>query len=335
MPAKTSKAPSSKKRSAAKRTTKSTKSTRTSQTVQPVLSKREEKAAAKLAAQRAKIEAKEKQLQERAAAQQRKIEEKAAVKEAKLQAKEAARAKKLRAKARKKKGTASNKNAAQRKPAAVTNTQRAPQRASATKNGAKRRNAANVITVIRIVLAFVWLGLFELFIEPPSVLTLTTTRFAEFSIPILIFAGAFFIIALTDCLDGYFARKHNDISNFGVFLDPIADKILVLCGLLLLMQYGYINIWVVIIIASREFLVGGLRMCVAEKGVIIAANGLGKAKTILTMSSIIGFLIYMALPPLLLATIVIFWLSQIILMFAIFFTIWSGLEYYAEFKKYI
>lgn len=193
----------------------------------------------------------------------------------------------------------------------------------------------NAITIIRIILAFAWLALFELLVEPPSVVALQITRFASFSTPILIFAAAFLLIALTDLLDGYCARKKNKISNFGIFLDPIADKILVLCGLLLLMQYGYVNIWVIVIIVSREFLVAGMRMCVAEKGVVVGANGLGKAKTAITILAILGFLVYMALPPLLLATIVLFWVSQFLLLFAIFFTIWSGLEYYVECKHYL
>lgn len=193
----------------------------------------------------------------------------------------------------------------------------------------------NTITLIRIILAFAWLAACEIFIEPPAILNLATTRFALISIEPLILAGVFFLIALTDFFDGYFARKNDAISNLGIFLDPIADKILILCGLLFLMQYGYINIWAVLIIVVREFLVSGMRMSVAEKGVVVAASGIGKTKTALTMAAVVGFFIYMGLPPLLLASTIVFWVSQILLLFAIFFTIWSGLEYFAENKKYL
>lgn len=193
----------------------------------------------------------------------------------------------------------------------------------------------NIITLVRIILAFVWLAACELLIESPATLNILTVRFAAISIQPLILAGVFFLIALTDFLDGYFARKNDAISNLGIFLDPIADKILILCGLLFLMQYGYINIWAVLIIVAREFLVSGMRMSVAEKGVVVAASGIGKTKTALTMAAVVGFFIYMGLPPLLLASTIVFWVSQILLLFAIFFTIWSGLEYFAENKKYL
>lgn len=238
------------------------------------------------------------------------------------------------------KTAAANRTKAVKKGAAPHVEKKAKAKQGAQTGDKKQRKVStfitpNFLTVVRIILAFAWLALFDLFIEPPSVMSLQITRFASVNVPILIFAGAFLLIAFTDLLDGYYARKKNKVSSFGIFLDPIADKILVICSLLLLMQYNYINIWVIVIIASREFLVAGIRMCVAEKGIVAAANGLGKAKTVITILAIFGFFVYMALPPLLLATIILFWLCQFLLLFAIFFTIWSGIEYYTEYKRYL
>lgn len=225
------------------------------------------------------------------------------------------------------------KSVAASKKMAKTARKTAQRKTASTAKGHKI--SPNTITLIRIILAFVWLAACEIFIEPPSILNVVVTRFASISLAPLILAAVFFVIALTDFLDGYFARKNDSISNLGIFLDPIADKILVLCGLLFLMQYGYVNIWAVVIIVAREFLVSGMRMSVAKKGVVVAASGIGKTKTALTMASVVGFFLYMGMPPLLLASTIVFWISQILLMFAIFFTIWSGLEYFAENKKYL
>lgn len=100
-------------------------------------------------------------------------------------------------------------------------------------------------------------------------------------------ATAVFVIAsLTDMLDGYLARKRNEITNFGKFADPIADKILVVSALLCLMEITVIPAWAVIIVIAREFIVSGLRMSAASQDVVIAADGFGKIKTITQMVSI-------------------------------------------------
>ena len=93
-------------------------------------------------------------------------------------------------------------------------------------------------------------------------------------------AGIIFLTAFaTDALDGYIARKYKLVTDFGAFLDPIADKLLVTAALVVLVVRGVIGAWIPIIIISREFVVTGLRLLAANKGIVLAADGFGKAKT--------------------------------------------------------
>lgn len=101
-------------------------------------------------------------------------------------------------------------------------------------------------------------------------------------------ALAIFILAsLTDTLDGYLARRDNLITNFGKFMDPLADKLLVCAAMICLIEIGKIPSWVVIIIISREFIISGFRLIASDNGIVIAASWWGKAKTISQMAMII------------------------------------------------
>ena len=92
-------------------------------------------------------------------------------------------------------------------------------------------------------------------------------------------AGIFAFSAFTDFLDGYIARKYNQITDFGKLVDPLADKLLVLSALLIFVENGIMPVWVATVIIGREFAISGLRMIAASKGIVIAAGKSGKVKT--------------------------------------------------------
>ena len=101
-------------------------------------------------------------------------------------------------------------------------------------------------------------------------------------------AAAIFIIAsLTDMLDGKIARKYNLVTNFGKFMDPLADKLLVCSALICLIQLGQLPAWMVIIIVSREFIISGFRLVAAEQEIVIAASYWGKFKTTFQMIAVV------------------------------------------------
>ena len=121
-------------------------------------------------------------------------------------------------------------------------------------------------------------------------------------------ALALFVIAsLTDFADGYIARKYNLITNFGKFMEPLADKILTISGMICLIELGRIPSWIVIIIVAREFIISGFRLVAAENGVVIAANYWGKFKTTFQMIMII--LMIMNIPQLQILTNIVMWIA--------------------------
>jgi CDP-diacylglycerol--glycerol-3-phosphate 3-phosphatidyltransferase len=104
----------------------------------------------------------------------------------------------------------------------------------------------------------------------------------------------FAIAAITDFLDGYIARKHNLVTNFGKLMDPLADKVLMCAGFVLLTRLELIPAWIVVVILSREFMVTGLRLLASAEGVVLAAENLGKYKTIFQIVTVIYFLLFLA-----------------------------------------
>ncbi|WP_370520281.1 CDP-diacylglycerol--glycerol-3-phosphate 3-phosphatidyltransferase [Enterorhabdus sp. P55] len=145
---------------------------------------------------------------------------------------------------------------------------------------------ANVVTVVRICLvpAFVvallspwpqWMGLVDFSDQAKS----------------LVAAGVFILISCTDWVDGYLARSRGEVTDFGKFMDPLADKILVAAALLALVELQALPSWPVLIILAREFIVSGVRMVAASRGEVIAASWYGKAKTVFQIVAIVLFIV--------------------------------------------
>ena len=156
-------------------------------------------------------------------------------------------------------------------------------------NGAAREKLwtpANVVTLVRICCVPV----FVVAIISPWPAWFPQWSDAETWKP-WIAAGIFVLLAATDGLDGYLARSRNEVTNFGKFMDPLADKILVAAALLALVELSILPSWVALVILTREFIVSGIRMVAASQGVVIAASWYGKAKTVTQIVAIVLFII--------------------------------------------
>lgn len=149
-------------------------------------------------------------------------------------------------------------------------------------------NVPNKITLSRVCL----IPIFILILSIP--LNWGEWDIGTTTLPISHFVGAvlFTIAASTDWLDGYYARKYNLITNFGKFLDPLADKLLVSAALILLVELQLAPAWIVIIIISREFAVTGLRLVASGEGIVLAASNMGKTKTAAQIVAIILLLLH-------------------------------------------
>ena len=141
-------------------------------------------------------------------------------------------------------------------------------------------------------------------------------------------ALAVYVIAcLTDYVDGKLARKNNQVTNFGKFMDPVADKLLVMAALVVLVDSGRMPSWVCIVMLAREFIISGFRLVAAGGGKVIAAGMLGKLKTVFQMSSTVALmlLVPVAGAPLLGHFGVV--LANVLMYIAVALTIVSGAEY--------
>lgn len=186
---------------------------------------------------------------------------------------------------------------------------------------------ANIVTTARVVLVPFWLLVAEM-LCPESLAGSSADA------GMLAVFAFYVILSLTDKLDGYLARSRGEVTTFGKFLDPIADKLVVIVSLCFLLEHGLTTSWVLLVVVAREFLVSGLRMVVASKGVVVAASNLGKWKTATTMVSISGLLLCMALPHGALFTWLVI-ISQLMLFAAVVLTAWSGIDYFMKSWKYL
>ena len=160
---------------------------------------------------------------------------------------------------------------------------------------------ANKITVLRIVLVPVFL-----------LLEYLGYAYAAFAV--------FVAASLSDMLDGYIARKYNQITVFGKFMDPLADKMLVLAAMCYLIEAGAMPGWAVAVVIFREFAVSGLRLVAAEHSIVIAAAQSGKIKTACTMVCLCIMLFFLGRCPL--------WLNILCIALIVITTVYSGFEYF-------
>ncbi|ARD49356.1 CDP-diacylglycerol--glycerol-3-phosphate 3-phosphatidyltransferase [Sporosarcina sp. P37] len=185
-------------------------------------------------------------------------------------------------------------------------------------------NLPNKITLSRVLM----IPFFILFLAVDFGWGLIRLGGVEMPAEHLVGAIIFIIASTTDWLDGYLARKNNLVTNMGKFLDPLADKLLVSAAFILLVEMGAAPAWIVIVIISREFAVTGLRLILAGGGEVVAANQLGKIKTVTQLLAISFLLLHniffeaIGIP-----------FGTIMLYIALVFTVWSGVDYFIKNRK--
>lgn len=196
--------------------------------------------------------------------------------------------------------------------------------------------AANIVTMVRIVCVPLWLLLAELVHTHHDAFGALAYEHVGFSFVHNFGAFAVFILfvvlALTDKLDGYLARSRNEVTVLGKFLDPIADKILVIVALCFLLEYGSITSWIVVVVVCRELLVSALRMMSATSGIVIAASWLGKWKTAVTLVAICTMLFALGFQEGM-VQVSLMTVSQVLMVSACALTIWSGVDYFLKFWR--
>ncbi|MCF0127629.1 MAG: CDP-diacylglycerol--glycerol-3-phosphate 3-phosphatidyltransferase [Pseudobutyrivibrio sp.] len=140
-----------------------------------------------------------------------------------------------------------------------------------------------------------------------------------------IIADVIFVVAsLTDMLDGKIARKYNLVTNFGKFMDPLADKLLVCSAMICLIETKQLASWIVIIIVAREFIISGFRLIAVENNVVIAANYWGKFKTVFQMLMIIVLVANIGLPVFYYLGQILIWISLALTVISLVVYIWQN-----------
>lgn len=172
-------------------------------------------------------------------------------------------------------------------------------------------NLANKLTLARILLVPIFM-----------VFVLTRIPGGRF-----LAAAVFILAASTDGLDGYIARRNKQVTRFGKFIDPLADKLLITASLISLVELDLVPAWIAILIISREFAVTGLRTLAVGENVVIAASNLGKLKTVSQVLAI-SVLLLAALPIPYLGL-----LGEVLLYVAVVMTVWSGIDYFLKARK--
>lgn len=170
-------------------------------------------------------------------------------------------------------------------------------------------NLPNKLTVFRVLMIPLFLVCFEIDFPGHALAAL------------ICFAAA----SISDFVDGYIARRDHLITDFGKFMDPLADKLLTAAAFVCLTSIGYIPAWIVVIILAREFAITGLRTLAVQNGIVMAAGIWGKAKTVSQMIAIIALLLYF-IPEC--RFVYLWYFGQIMVYVAGALTLWSGIDYF-------
>ena len=177
----------------------------------------------------------------------------------------------------------------------------------------KALNLPNALSLTRVFLA----PLVLLFLSLRSSEPISFLSFLGDDAPTwgdILAGGVFVVAAITDSLDGYIARKQRLVTTLGKFIDPLADKVLVIAAMIALVDLHRIPAWIVLVIITREFVVTGLRLVAAAEGVVIAASKGGKLKTVLQIVALT--MLILKIP----GGMAVMWAAMIL-------TVWSGMEY--------
>ena len=134
----------------------------------------------------------------------------------------------------------------------------------------------------------------------------------------------FCIASFTDFLDGHLARKHNLVTNFGKFMDPLADKLLVCSALICLSSLGKLATWIVLVIIAREFIISGFRLVASDNGIVIAASYWGKFKTVSHMAMIIMLILDFQNPVYYVLTQIVVWVGLALTVISLADYVWKN-----------
>lgn len=167
-------------------------------------------------------------------------------------------------------------------------------------------NTANKLTMLRVIMIPIFL----------------LALYLDFPFHMIVALILFILASVTDFIDGYIARHFDQITDFGKFMDPLADKLLVTSAMLWFVEVGQMPAWALLIVIAREFAVSGLRMVAAPKGIVIAAAWSGKIKTASTMVCVC--LMLLPIPGI---------LNTICVAVILVTTVWSGVEYFVKNKS--
>jgi CDP-diacylglycerol--glycerol-3-phosphate 3-phosphatidyltransferase len=188
-------------------------------------------------------------------------------------------------------------------------------------------NLANKLTILRLIL----IPVFYIFLTPFPLWLSSKVQWIDisYSMSIYVATSIFIFAAITDKLDGYIARRYNQVTEFGKLFDPLADKLMITAAIIALVDLNLIPAWIAIIIVGREFMVTLIRIMASGRGVDLSADGYGKIKMVLQVAAIIVVLLHNQI----IIHIIKFPIDLTLMLLAVIVTLLSGLNYIIKNSK--